>query len=76
MAVKNKGISINSYTVTVPATLTDGFELAFKKEVMQTILNSKYDSLKLSFCAQAVLAEAESKNYNIEFYVAKLTASK
>jgi hypothetical protein len=76
LTVKNRGLSINSYSTKVKAEVSEPFEIAFKKEVMQIVLGSKYETMKLSVCSTAIMAESISKTSETTFFVAKLSAAK
>lgn len=73
LAVKNRAVAINSYTLDIDTNVSDDFDIAYKKEYLQTILSPKHDSTKLTFGERVVMIEVSDKYNDSVFYVAKMT---
>jgi hypothetical protein len=71
LTIKNTGVSINSYSVEIPANLTTSFETVFKKDTFQTILGNSFNTMKISVSDKFSLIECEDKDFDMIFCVAK-----
>lgn len=72
IAVKNRAVAINSYNVDVDAEVSDNFDIAYKKEHLQSILSTRHEATKLTFGERVVMIEVSDKFNDTVFYVAKM----
>jgi hypothetical protein len=71
MTVKSATVDINSFKVTIDNPVTQDFECLYRKDVLQQILKTPSDSIKVSFSDRLAKFECKSKYYEMTYYVAK-----
>jgi hypothetical protein len=72
LTIKNKTVSINSYTLEVDAQITENFNIFFRKDAIQKVFNSGFDSMKMSIGERICDIECSNQHCVANYYLAKM----
>jgi hypothetical protein len=73
--IRNKSVAVNSYQVELDTTVSEDFNIPYKKEIMQMVLSPKHESVKLSFGDRVCMVETEDKFNSTVYYISKMIKS-
>lgn len=74
--VRNSNVEINSFKLEVAAPVTNDFETAYRKDILQLVFRTPAESIKVSFGERLARFECALKLCNLTYFVAKKSASK
>lgn len=70
--VRNKAMSVNSYSIDIDSQVTESFSSMFNKKILQKILDTNCQTMKISIGERICTVECENEKSTINYYVAKM----